>query len=171
MVSDSNVLERLQHILDFQMNDITNALHKVNANFLVAQGCMHNIEFLGGVRNGELGIRGKVESRFKEGVRLLGGEYTEFGVENMYELRNSLTHEYLPKVKTFKSIILANVWTEIRTGRAITFDPNTSVIRINLAKLVNDVEQAGVRLRNEIMQNIKIRINAESALSRLPKLL
>jgi len=65
-------------------------------------------------------------------------------------------------VKTFESIILANVWTEIRTGRTITFDPNTSVIRINLARLVNDVEQAGVRLRNEIMQNIRIRINAES---------
>ena len=83
MEKGNEALENLDKILEFQIKDLTNALYRGNANFLVAQGCMHVIEFLGGIRNGELRKRGKVESRFKEGIRLLGGEYVEFNEDTI----------------------------------------------------------------------------------------
>jgi len=73
LLSKPDFFENLNHILDFQINDLRHGLELAKANFLVVVGCMNTIEFLGGLRNGELGMKGKSESRFKEGVRLLGG--------------------------------------------------------------------------------------------------
>ena len=171
-----NFFEQLDHILDFQINDLKRSLEVAKANFLVSIGCMHTIEFLGGVRNGELGKKGKVESRFKEGVRLLGGEYTEFGEDNMYQLRNSLTHQYLPKVMAINGIFIGsgNTFKQvadkvIRTHNSISV--SGPFIMLDMAKLVKDIEKARKRLIDELQHNEQMRLRAEDALLRLPELI
>ncbi len=108
ILSNPNFFENLNHILDFQINDLRRSLELAKANFLVAVGCMNTIEFLGGLRNGELGMKGKSEFRFKEGVRLLGENYgvrflfpkmVPADEDVMWALRCGLTHQYLPRVK------------------------------------------------------------------------
>ena len=44
-------IDNLQHIVNFQMNDLVRSLELAKAKFLVAVGCMNIIEFLGGLRN------------------------------------------------------------------------------------------------------------------------
>ena len=72
ILSKMDFFEYLNRVVGFQINDLRRSLELAKANFLVAVGCMNTIEFLSGLRNGELGMKGKSESCFKEGVRLLG---------------------------------------------------------------------------------------------------
>ena len=65
MTQTNSVLQVLDHIVEFQLNDLRKASDLAKANFLVATGCMNTIEFLGGVRNGLLGKPRNVERRFK----------------------------------------------------------------------------------------------------------
>lgn len=163
--------ERLNHIMEFQLNDLRKASILATANFLVAVGGMNTIEFLGGVRNGELGERGKVESRFKERVRLLklvNTEYATAGENCMYALRNGLTHQYIPGLKGFGSITIANDWTD---NRALFASKDGRGLKINVARLVVDLGFAWGVLRSELLSDSAKRGCAARALNRLPKLL
>jgi len=166
MGDDGDVLEQLDHILEFQLGDLVEVSSQQLANFLVAVGCMNTIEFLGGVRNGELGENHKVDSRFKEGVRLLGGEYTTFGEDNMYRLRNGLTHQYLPSLD---DLALIRILNDRNNNQAIFRD--NGVLALNVARLVDDIKTAWNRLRCELLQNAEMRSRAQGVLARLPRLL
>lgn len=154
------------------------------ANFLVAVGCMNTIEFLGGVRNDELGMsnaekrakdkkakskvgeEGVVESHFKAGVSLLGGEYITFGEGNMYRLRNGLTHQYLLSLQGLACIKIVNDWHADRAifGRG-------DELKLNVAKLIVDLGIAWGRLRCQLWHNDEMLFRVRKALERLPKLL
>ncbi len=90
----------------------------------------------------------------------------------MYELRNSLTHEYLPKVRTIQTIFLAR-YTETEGGEtdnAIAFGPDGHAIAIDLTKLIDDLRKASKHLRHELEQDPAKMALAEAALSRVPEL-
>jgi hypothetical protein len=130
---------------------------------------MNTIEFLGGVQNGKLGKLdepGAVGSRFKDGVCLLGGEYTDFGVENMYRLRNGLTHQYLASLEGLALIRVVNNWN---TDKAISKEGDE--LTLNVARLVVDLGVAWGHLRCELLKDDTKRQNAKEALERLPRLL
>jgi hypothetical protein len=123
-ITENNVLMYLDHILDFQLNDLRKASILATANFLVAIGCMNTIEFLGGIDDELLGKGGEVGTRFKDGVRLLQGEYIKpptCNEETMYELRNSLTHQYVAGLKNteVRHLSVNNNWA---LNRAIARD-------------------------------------------------
>lgn len=166
MKESDAVIEQLDHIMSFQLSDLRKGSILATANFLVAVGCMNTIEFLGGVRNGELGQCGKVEPRFTEGVRLLGGEYAVFGEGRMYDLRNGLTHQYAPSLKGVAHIAIVNDWSD---GKAIVADDDRVIL--NVARLVVDLGEAWGRLRCELLRDESKARLADKALSRLPKLL
>ncbi|MBI4339625.1 MAG: hypothetical protein HY680_06685 [Chloroflexi bacterium] len=162
---DDVVLQTLDHIMDFQLNDLGMA-SVAKANFLVAVGCMNSIEFLGGVRNGLLGQAGNVERRFKEGVRLLGQGYTSqyLGVDTMYALRNGLTHQYVAGLQSYPQIFITNNDS----------DPTIVIIGnklvLNVAGMVRDLADAWKRLRQELEQNPQKLELARQGLERLPEL-
>jgi len=111
----------------------------------------------------------KVKSRFTEGVRLLGGEYVDFGEDKLYKLRCGLIHGYLPKIKGFNSISIANDSTSDRTFWVASKDSGLA-LAINMAKLVADLSDASKRLRHELEKDRAKRDMPQVALSRLPEL-
>jgi hypothetical protein len=167
-MNDSSTINQLDHIMNFQLNDLRKSSICATANFLVAIGCMNTLEFLGGVSNGMLGVEGKgvVEKRFKEGVSLLGGEYTKFGKKKMYNLRNGLTHQYIPSLKGISSIYIVNNWS---SPRAIVSKGDD--LTLNVAKLIKDLETAWEGLRKSLQQDMPKLGVAGQALSKLPRLL
>jgi len=150
------VISYLDHIIgEFQIKDLVRALWNAEANFLVAIGCMNVIEFLGGIDNELLGRPGKVCERFKNGVRLLGGEYDNSPIcdeDILYELRNGLTHQYLASLKNVRSISIAN---DPQTKKAIFRDGNS--FTLNVAQLITDLGMAWAKLRtNTEADSIKL---------------
>lgn len=171
ILGDRDVLWRLDHIMTFQLNDLQNASILAKANFLVAVGSMNTIEFLGGVRTGLLGRKGSknVSLRFAEGVRLLGtvnDEYSKVGEEKMYNLRNGLTHQYVPSLEGLSHIAVANDWKD---DRAIV--ENGDILVLNVAQLIVDLRMAWRCLRDELQQDSKMLSGAGEALGRLPHLM
>jgi len=135
-------------IMKSQLNDLRKASMDAEANFLVAIGCMHTIEFLGGIDTALLGKKGNVERRFKAGIRLLSGEYINPPIcdeEIMYELRNGLTHQYLASIKDVRYITMVNDWQE---EQAIFKDGNS--FTLNVAQLIKDLGMAWVELRTSL---------------------
>ena len=198
ILSKPDFLEYLKHILDFQINDLRRGLELAKANFLVALGCMNTIEFLGGLRNGELGIKGKSESRFKEGVRLLGENigvrlvsYTTTGPgselplpeilsvdeDDMWLLRCGLTHQYLPKVKKVGFIFIGAGKVDPYRPFSIIERENCvsriepSMIIMDVALLIEAVERGYKMLVTELKTDEGKKSRAEKALSRVPDLL
>ena len=165
MAAERELLDQLAHIMKFQLNDLRKASILATANFLVAVGSMNTIEFLGGVRNGKLGQKGQVGCRFKEGVRLLGGEYLEFGEDRMYTLRNGLTHQYVPELPSIAHIDVTNDWN---TDKAVITEGNK--VTLNVARLVVDLGAAWGRLQTELEQSKDMRSNVTNAMKCLPKL-
>jgi hypothetical protein len=154
--------------MDFQLNDLRKASVLATANFLVAIGCVNTIEFLGGVRTSQLGVEGQVKCRFKAGVGLLkkvNGEYRNLTEDQLYALRNGLTHQYLPEVKPFENITIKNDWN---SDKAITIQGNELVL--NVARLVRDLGIAWGRLRAELEKDQEMRKRVQKALDKLPKL-
>lgn len=169
MANDRNTLEQLEKIREFQIEDLKKSLELGKANFLVAVGCMNTIEFLGGVDNGELGQPGMVECRFRAGVRLLNGEYMnppncDEGI--MYRLRNGLLHQYLPSLKGIREIKIINNpqydWAIYRSQ---------DKFKLNVARLVCDLEVAWQRILNELPANKTKFDLVRRRLAKLPKLL
>ena len=175
----------LNHILDFQINDLKRCVQL--ANFLVAVGCMNTIEFLGGIRNGELGMLGKVESRFKEGVRLLSPDNgvrrldrltQPVDEETMWQLRNGLTHQYLPKVNAVASIFIGagetstpyNAIGEIERANG-SVGVKSPILLVDVVSLVRAIEQGRGKLLKELRADNAKKSRADEALSRLPELL
>jgi hypothetical protein len=147
-ITTDDVLVYLDHIvMEFQLNDLRKASMNAKANFLVAVGCMNTIEFLGGIDNELLGRKSKVWERFRDGVRLLQGEYINppnCDEEIMYELRNGLTHQYLASIKKvhIRHILIVNDW---QTEQAIFRDANE--FTLNVAQLIKDLGIAWAKLR------------------------
>ena len=179
---------QLNHILDFQINDLKRSLQLAKANFLVAQGCMNTIEFLGGIRNGELGMKRKVESRFREGISLLGNRNgvrllsdltRAAGADVMWALRCGLTHQYLPNVDTINGIFIGagdapgskyDTVGEIERaeGRVGVKGP---LILVDTIALFRAIEAGRKKLIDELEADDTKRVRAEKALFRLPELL
>ena len=186
ILSKPDFFENLKHILDFQINDLRHCLELAKANFLVAVGCMNTIEFLGGLRNGELGMKGKSESRFKEGVRLLGENYgvrflfpkmVPSDEDVMWTLRCGLTHQYLPRVKQVGFIFIGagNVdpyrpfgIIERQNGISRIEPP---LLMVDVASLIEAIERGYETLIAELKADEQKKTRAEKALSLVPELL
>jgi hypothetical protein len=145
-LTPADVLTYLDHvIMAFQLNDLRKASMNAEANFLVAIGCMHTIEFLGGVETELLGKKGNVENRFKAGIRLLSGKYINppsCDEEIMYELRNGLTHQYVAAISNVRRITIMNDW---QTEQAVSRDSES--FTLNVAQLIKDLGMAWAKLR------------------------
>lgn len=174
------LFENLNHVLDFQINDLKNTLQTTKAPFLVACGCMNTIEFLGGIRDGKLGKPGEAKKRFEDGLSLLGSNIwiTRFGDEEMtdfdtmWALRNGLTHQYLPEIKPIAMIMIsAGDENEGRTQRSVPLGAVGSVLLVNVNLLLDAIEAGRVALVNELKQDEVKRAKAQEALSRLPLLM
>ena len=150
-LTPEDVLPYLDHvIMEFQLNDLRKASIDAKANFLVAVGCMNAIEFLGGIDNELLGKKNKVRERFRDGIRLLQGEYVNpptCDEDIMYELRNGLTHQYLVSIKKayIRHILIVNDWL---TKQAIFRDVDE--FTLNVAQLVQDLGMAWGKLRTQL---------------------
>jgi hypothetical protein len=198
ILNKMDFFEYLNRVLAFQMNDLKRGLELAKANFLVAVGCMNTIEFLGGLRNGELGLRGKVESRFKEGVRLLGENvgvrlilYDTIGSSSdlpfpqmiqanedvMWSLRNGLTHQYLPKVTQVGFIFIGAGKVDPYRPFSIIERKNgvsriePSMIIVDVASLIEAIEKGYQNLVTEFQADEVKRARAEIALTRVPELI
>ena len=153
-ITVDDVVVYLDHIIgEFQIRDLVRAAWDAKANFLVAVGCMNTIEFLGGIDNELLGETGKVWDRFRDGVRLLQGEYINpptCDEEIMYELRNGLTHQYLASIEKVhtRNIIIVCDW---KTEQAIFRD--VSEFTLNVAQLIKDLGMAWGKLRTELARD------------------
>ena len=198
ILSESDFFAYLQHILDFQINDLRRSLELAKANFLVTVGCMNTIEFLGGLRNGELGMERKAESRFKEGVRLLGentgvrlvlydtnGSSSELPLPEivpadedvMWSLRCGLTHQYLPKVRQvgFIFIVAGNVdpyrpFGIIERENGVShIEP--SMLIVDVASLIEAIEKGCQTLIAELQADEVKKSRAEKALALVPELM
>ncbi len=198
ILSEPAFFARLQHILDLQINDLRRSLELAKANFLVAVGCMNTIEFLGGLRNGELGMKGKSKSRFKEGVRLLGKNtgvrlvlYDTSGSSSklplpkivptdediMWLLRCGLTHQYLPKVRHVGFIFIGagNVnpyrpFSIIERENGVSrIEP--SMLIVDVASLIEGVEKGYQTLVAELQADEVKKLRAEKALALVPELM
>ena len=183
--------DNLNHVLDFQINDLKRALIDAKANFLVAQGCMNTIEFLGGIQNGNLGRLepGYARARFEEGLSLLSGEngvrllsnLTEpVDTATMWKLRCGLTHQYLPKLATITGIFIGvgttpgvkyDVVGEIARDEKHVGIKKGLLLMVDLAALIRAIEEGRKKLLEELKSDKIKRLKAEKALSRLPELL
>jgi hypothetical protein len=186
----------LDRVVGFQINDLQLGMEIAKANFLVAVGCMNTIEFLGGLRNGELGMKGKSESRFKEGVRLLGENlgvrlvhFTINGTEisipeiiqvddnTMWALRCGLTHQYLPKVKQVGFVFIgAGKVDPYRPFSIIEREKGVSriepcMIIVDVASLIEAIKSGYHTLVDELKADEGKKERAEKALTLVPELL
>ena len=186
-----DIIKQLDHIMNFQINDIKKALVIAEANFLAVVGSMNIIEFLGGLYTGTLGIdkktkrnaekfkgansqcAGPVEYRFRSGIDFLGGEYInivndkEKSKDIMWALRNSFIHQYIPTPKTDKieRMIITSDW---RNNASIVL--NRKKLTLNTATLITDIFTAWVKLLNMIKNDKDKLKDAGEVLKSLPKL-
>jgi len=187
MSTDQDFFDNFNKIMDYQIDDL-NHCSKI-APFLVAMGCMNTIEFMGGIRNGQLGETNRcVESRFKEGVRLLrtnpGAMQLAFGnpdldEQTIWQLRNGLTHQYLPKIKKIGAIFITagiededkfDVVGEIVRGKE-GLAARTPFVGIDIIELITAINEGRRVLTNELKTDRDKMLRASQALSRLPELL
>ena len=149
-------------------------------------------------RNGELGQKNKSESRFKEGVRLLGKNisvrlvlYTTKGPgyelpfpeivpadeEAMWKLRCGLTHQYLPQVNRIGFIFIGAGNVEPYRQFGIIERENgvsrvePSMLIVDVALLIEAIERGYKTLITELKSDEQKKLRAEHALSRVPELL
>lgn len=185
-VEKTDILTKLNKIMDFQINDLKKSMIMAKANFLVAVGCMNTIEFLGGLHTGSLVMNNKsikkinrqfkggvVGYRFRSGIKFLDDEYTNIfrdrnkSIELMWELRNSLVHQYLPSVSHEK---IKELYIKVDTQDDKAVKLWHSRLYLNVFKLVVDIFSAWIRLLKLIEQDDTMLKNAKIVLSRLPEL-
>jgi len=180
MYTDEEFYEALNKLIELQLADIDRSL-SAGADVLCLVGCMNLIEFLGGVRNGKLGKRGGAESRFKEGVRLLGGKWSSknsLGEDTMWTLRNALVHQYIPAA-TENDIGVFHVqgsrWIAFVDDHAIRpphFKTEGRIpisTQIRVIRLINDLKSAREKLITELRNNDDLRNKMIKILWWLPK--
>ena len=89
-----------EYIFGFMRADIDAAV-RGNANYLAALGLVTYTEVLGGLRTGNLGIRGKSAANFNAFLPYLGNDYVKLKHErniDIYDLvRCGLVHNYFIK--------------------------------------------------------------------------
>jgi hypothetical protein len=178
MEIEHDFFSRLDRTLDFQINDLKIAFEAVKVPFLIANGCMNVIEFLGGLRNGKLGEPGNAECRFKEGVKLLGSDFGLFRYDakiadedDMWDLRCGLTHQYLPKIENISIIVIYDgLASGGRAQQARDEHVSGSVLTVDVSKLLGAIQRARITLMSELKENGSMKASAEIALARLPEL-
>lgn len=102
-------LHTLENVIKLQLEDLEQCCAK--AEILCLTGCMNLIEFIGGILNGFLGVRRREKIRFTDGVRFLGGIYSDseiLGESRMWQLRCAVTHQYVPSISDTEMIIFGN---------------------------------------------------------------
>jgi len=175
MKIERGFLIELEDILEFHLE----GLETISAKFelLCLIGCMNMIEFIGGIHNGRLGIRGEEPIRFKEGVRFLGGIYSDsniLGEQRMWELRCAITHQYIPEIcdteviKVGKVYCVKNPDKKPKEVLANIKDRNRFLLEIKLDKLVSDLKEASLRLIKQLREDKGMRDIADKQFNKLP---
>lgn len=175
MKIERGFLIELEDILEFHFE----GLEAISAKFelLCLIGCMNMIEFIGGIYNGKLGIGGKEALRFKEGVRFLGGIYSDsriLGEKRMWELRCAVTHQYIPEICDIEVIKVGKVYCVGQTNKkskevlANIKDKNRFLLEIKLDKLVSDLKEASLRLIKQLKEDKGMRDIADKQFNKLP---
>ena len=98
------LLKAILHIFDeyifgFMRSDIDAAI-RGNANYLAALGLVSYTEVLGGLRTGELGLRGRSAANFSAFIPYLGKDYEDLqkrGIDVYDTVRCGLVHNYFIK--------------------------------------------------------------------------
>lgn len=158
------LVDQLRHIRGFQISDLSRALHRAQANLLVATGAMNAIEFLGGLDTGNLGEKGKARIRFEAGVRLLGADYTDFGVDALWAARCGLVHQYVYQDARF---------TDLHVSAAVRkpfFAVSGTVLTLYVGQVLDDLSTGWDLVLGRIQECPQAREQARTALSRLPNL-
>jgi hypothetical protein len=184
MYTDEVFLKYLNIILDQQIDDIWKACD-AHADMLCLVGCMNMIEFIGGVLNGELGLKNKAKSRFQAGFDIFSdnwkrGIFTKshiiFDKDDMWDLRNYLTHQYTAKVRKYQTVIITGTedkkiefWYGKEQSNGTADD--RLIVSVPVTGLMLELADARKKLLSLLEQDKKIRDRASFALSRLPKII
>jgi len=185
-VEDKIFFGYLNKILDRQFADLYKSL-KAKADILCLVGCMHLIEFLGGIRNGKLGERDKPKCRFHDGINLLGGIGAEesgselyvksgksvtvgLGKKVMWTLRNALVHEYTAKLPGYGILILSGSgFTYMTNPEALRPSSISALGEIKIGKLLCDLKYAREKLIMELKNDRAMKCKAKEQLLKLAK--
>ena len=183
MYTDEVFFKQLNVILDQQTDDIWKA-RDAHTDMLCLVGCMNMIEFMGGVSNGKLGLKGEVKCRFQAGFDLFSDAWMRGGFSEgcvildkdvMWDLRNSLVHQYTPKARKYQAIIVKGtehkdiVFSYGEEQSNGTTDDRL-IVSFPIDGLIIELSDARQKLLNLLKQNKTIRDRANKALSRLPEI-
>lgn len=171
-------LPTLENVIKLQLEDLEHCCAK--AELLCLIGCVNLIEFIGGILNGSLGVRGHEKARFIVGIRLLGGIYSNseiLGESRMWQLRCAVTHQYVPSISDTEMIIFGNyaVIKQIEKKpkeiiRSLK-DKNRYMVDLNVSNLVSDLKKASFNLIERLKEDSEIRDTAQRQFNILPTLI
>ncbi len=140
---------------------------------------MNLIEFIGGILNGSLGVRGHEKARFKDGIRFLGGIYADpniLGVTRMWQVRCAVTHQYVPSILDTEIINLGSfgVIKHInKTPREILRnikDVNRFIVDLKVNEIVIALKKASFELTERLKEDSATRDTAQKQFEKLPTL-
>jgi len=164
------VLNQLNHIRDFQINDLKKA-DDAGANFLVCVGCLNATELLGGIRTGHLGEEGHVNTRLRGGIDVLGGVYKHHD-QDVLELRHSMVHAYLGRTKNYREVDIMN--KDDPSLKSLPLHLGIQVVNgrfvVNVSSWINNLEVAWGNLMRELGANDEQLAAIAVALEKLPQL-
>lgn len=185
MDTDKAFFEKLNIILSQQIDDIRRA-REAHADMLCLVGCLNMIEFLGGLMNGKLGVSspGVVRERFIAGCKLLSDDWKRgifsksriiFNDADMWDLRNTLTHQFTPKVPKYQAVKVTGTGNkDIMFWYSETQSNGTVDERLIAGIPVMGLELETVDASNKLLsllnKDIVAKNRANQALSRLPNI-
>jgi hypothetical protein len=174
--SNSEFFKKLDHLLNIQIDDLRTALASMNAPFLVACGCMNTIEFLGGILDGKLGEKNQAKTRFFDGIDLLGQElgirrfdFRSITKNTLWQLRNALTHEYVPKVDEIGWIMI-HVGIDDNGVTGSSFSNKHGLLTVDLNELVKAIESARLNLLSKLKTDITKMERAKYVINLFPEI-
>ena len=147
----TEVLNELERIRDFLIGDLRKTDDKASANFLVCVGCLNGTEVLGGVETGLIGSNesGAVVTRLKAGLGVLGSVYKNHE-QDFVDLRHSMVHAYLGKVRNYTNVDIANK----KDPSAGVIPQGAQVVNgrfvINVSRWIEDLDTAWSVILNDI---------------------
>lgn len=172
-----SVLFSIEDIIKLQLEGLEASCNK--AEILCLTGCMNLIEFMGGILNGKLGVRGCELIRFKEGVRFLGGKYADLkilGETRMWQLRCAITHQYVPTISDTAMINIGRIIVinhpEKRPKEILKDiqDLNRFILAIELSDLVSTLKEASSKLTAKLKEDKDMRDTANTQFNKLSAL-
>jgi len=168
----------IQDTIELQLKGLEVSCDK--AEILCLMGCMNLIEFIGGILNGKLGVRGCEQTRFKEGVLFLGGIYSNpkiLGENRMWQMRCAVMHQYIPSISDTELIhigkiaVISHPEKKPREILKNIQDPNRFLISIKLGDLVGALKEASSKLITKLKEDKDIRDTANRQFKKLPLLM